>query len=173
MIIKKTKIDGVYIIEPELKKDNRGYFTRIFCQKELKDIRFNVVQINRSMTLKKGTIRGPHMQKYPRGEEKLVQCIRGSIFDVAIDVRKNSKTYGQWVGNVLSLQNNKMSYIPKEIIHGFQALEDNTIVQYPVSEYYYPESVIGIRWNDPYFNIKWPIKKVIVSDIDASWPLYK
>lgn len=173
MIFTKTPIEKVFIVEPEPKVDHRGYFARIYCQNEFVDTGFPIVQINQSMSLFKGTIRGPHMQKSPHGEKKLIQCIKGSIFDVAIDVRKNSNTFGKWVGNELSEVNKKMVFIPEGIMHGFQALENNTIVQYPASTYYSPESVIGIRWDDPHFNIEWPISKVIVSDIDKAWPRYQ
>lgn len=171
MIFTKTNIKGVSIIEPELKIDKRGYFTRIFCNTELEkvEVTFPILQINQALTKKKGTIRGPHIQKTPYNEAKLVQCIKGAIFDVAIDLRRDSKTFGKWVGNVLSYKNKRMMLVPKGFAHGYQALENNTIVQYAVSEYYYPESVIGVRYDDSFFNIEWPIKDVIVSDIDKSW----
>ena len=107
--------------------------------------------------------------KPPKSEDKLIQCIKGSIFDVVIDLRNNSKTYGQWMGKVMDT-NSKMLLVPKGCAHGFQALEDNTIIQYPVSEYYSPKDEMGVRWNDPLFHIKWPIKKVIVSEKDSKWP---
>lgn len=172
MVITKTRIDGVFIIEPEPRVDHRGYFERIYCAKEFKSLKFPIVQINQSFSKRKGTIRGPHMQKTPHSEIKLVSCIKGSIFDVVVDIRKSSKTYGQWISNVLSAENQKMTYIPKNVMHGFQSLEDDTIVQYPVSAYYSKPSVRGIRWNDQFFNILWPIKPVITSKIDDSWPLY-
>jgi len=109
------------------------------------------------------------MQKFPKSEDKLIQCIKGSIFDVVIDLRPDSKTYGKWIGVVLEA-NQKMIFVPKGCAHGFQALENDTIIQYPASEYYSPRHEIGIRWNDPYFKIKWPLKKIQVSKKDASWP---
>ena len=172
MIFTKTHLEGVFIVEPEPKVDFRGYFTRIYCHNDFVDVGFPIVQINQSMSLLKGTIRGPHMQKSPHSEKKLIQCIKGSIFDVVIDVRKNSHTFGKWVGNELSEDNKKMILISEGFMHGFQSLNNNTIVQYPTSAFYAPESVIGIRWDDPSFNIKWPISEVIVSDIDKSWPMY-
>ena len=174
MIFTKTKIKGIYIVEPEPKKDQRGYFQRIYCVKKFKDrdIDFKIVQMNQAASFKKGTIRGPHMQKPPKSEDKLMQCVKGSVFDVAIDLRRKSSTFGQWVSNLLSEENKKMVFIPKGIMHGYQTLENNSIVQYPVSEFYSPKDVIGIRWNDSFFNINWPIKEVIVSDIDAGWPLF-
>mgnify|MGYP001610675715 CR=1 FL=1 len=171
MIFTKTKIQGLYIIEPEPKIDKRGYFQRVYDATEFKKngINFKIVQANQSMSFKKGLIRGIHMQKPPKSEDKLIQCISGSIFDVTIDLRLNSKTYGQWFGTTL-LVNKGMIYIPKGCAHGFQALENNTIVQYPVSAYYSLEYEIGIRWNDQFFNIKWPVKKVALSKKDSNWP---
>lgn len=173
MIFTKTPLEEVFIVEPEPKVDHRGYFTRIYCQDEFIDMGFPIVQINQSMSLHKGTIRGPHMQNPPHSEKKLIQCIKGSIFDVVIDIRKNSKTFGKWVGNKLSENNRKMVYIPEGFMHGFQSLEDNTVIQYPVSSFFVSNSVVGIRWDDPYFNIVWPISEVIVSDIDKTWPKYR
>lgn len=175
MIFQKTKIEGVYIIEPELKVDSRGYYTRIFCKKELEknNLFFDVVQINRSVTKKKGTIRGLHIQGEPKLEAKIMQCLKGAIFDVVIDLRKNSPTFGQWIGQELSEENNKMLFVPKGFAHGFQTLTDNCLVQYPVSEFYAPEFEKGISWNDPFFNINWPIKQPILSEKDKNWPLYK
>lgn len=175
MIFTKTNIKGVFIVEPELNIDKRGYFARIYSQSEFKDlgVDFSIVQINQALTKKKGTIRGPHIQKSPFNEGKFVQCTKGSIFDVATDLRKNSKTYGQWVGTVLSADNKKMMLIPKGFAHGYQALANNSVVQYSVSEYYHPESVVGFRYDDPFFNIKWPIKEIIVSEIDQKWPKFK
>lgn len=172
MIFTKTKIKGIYVVEPEPKKDERGYFQRIYDINEFRDhsIDFKIVQVNQAMSLKKGTIRGPHMQKAPNSDDKLMQCIKGSIFDVSIDFRRESSTFGQWVGNMVSEENKKMIFIPKGIMHGYQVLEDNTVVQYPVSQFYSPQDVIGIRWDDPFFKIEWPIKDVIVSKKDKSWP---
>jgi len=174
MIFTKTKIEGIYVVEPKPKTDARGHFQRMYCVNEFanQEIDFKIVQINQAMSSKKGTIRGPHMQKPPNSEDKLMQCIRGSIFDVSIDFRKESPTFGKWVGNLLSWENKKMVFIPKGIMHGYQVLEDNTVVQYPVSQFYSPDDVIGIRWDDPFFKIGWPIKDVIISKIDESWPLF-
>lgn len=174
MIYKTTKIDGVQTIELEPKKDDRGYFTRIFSQEEaLKKINFNLVQINQSLTLKKGTIRGLHFQKPPYGEAKIVQVIRGAIYDVALDIREGSKTYGRWIAEELSERNQKILYIPNGIAQGFQTLTGNCLVQYFMSEFYYPRYSTGIRWNDPMFEIRWPLVKPKLSEKDANWPLFK
>lgn len=172
MIFTRTKFEGVYLITPELKKDSRGYFTRIYCQREFKNqaLHFLIVQMNQSKSARAGTIRGLHLQKAPHSEAKLIQCLRGSVFDVVVDLRRNSKTYGRWLGEILSEENKKMILVSRGFAHGYQALEDNSVIQYPVSEYYSPEDEIGIRWNDPFFRIEWPIKKVIVSEKDSAWP---
>lgn len=172
MIVKKTEIEGVFLIELEPRGDTRGYFTRVFCRNELKNVSigYNIVQINRSLTAEKGTIRGLHYQVSPKGEDKIVQCLSGSIFDVALDLRKGSKTYGKWVGEVLSANNKKMLLIPKGCAHGFQSLEKNVLVEYFVSQYYSSKHEKGIRWNDPVFKINWPIKNAKFSEKDGSWP---
>ncbi len=124
MLFEKTKIEGVFIITQQPRGDQRGYFARIFAKEEMEQngIKFNIVHANRSRTMEKGTIRGMHYQAYPKQEDKLVQCIKGSIFDVAVDLRKGSKTYGQWVGEILSEENKKMLLVPKGFAHGFQTL---------------------------------------------------
>lgn len=175
MIFHKTKIDGLYIIKPELKIDERGYFARIFCEEEFKknSLVFRIVQANQSLTKRKGTIRGMHFQKPPKAEDKIVFCIQGAIYDVAIDLRQNSPTYGQWVAEELSEENKKMFLIPKGFAHGFQLLTDESEVLYFLSEFYSPEYETGVRWNDPFFNIKWPIENPILSEKDKNWPLMK
>lgn len=172
MIFKKTKIEGVFIIEPELKKDSRGYFARIFAKEELKKsgVSFSIVHINRSLSKDKGVIRGLHFQKYPKAEDKIIQCLQGKIFDVALDIRKDSKTYGQWVGEILSVENKKMLLLPKGCAHGFQTLEEDSLIEYFVTQYYSPKCENGIRYNDPAFGIKWPIKNAILSEKDRNWP---
>lgn len=175
MIFNKTKIKGLYVIEPELKFDERGDFARVFCKKELakEGLTFNIVQINQSLTNKKGTIRGIHFQKEPKAEAKIIQCLRGSIYDVAIDLRKKSPTYGQWVAEELNENNKRMFFIPKGFAHGFQSLTDSCEVQYFMSEFYSPGHASGVRWNDPFFDIRWPIKNSILSDKDKNWPSCK
>jgi len=173
MIFHKTKIKDVYIIEPELKKDERGSFGRFFCKKELAEngIKFDMAQTNRSLINKKGTIKGLHFQKFPKSEDKVIQCIFGAIYDVAVDLRKDSETYGQWVGTELTQDNKKMFLIPKGCAHGVQALADNCEVQYFMSEFYSPEHESGMRWSDPFFSIKRPIKNPTLSEKDKNWPL--
>lgn len=169
----KTEIDGPICIILEPRFDERGHFARIFCKNEFKKegIEFDIVQINRSLTRRKGIIRGLHFQTKPYQEDKLIQCISGKIYDIAVDMREDSKTFGKWVAQELSEDNNKMFFIPKGFAHGFQSLTDNCIVQYFVSEFYSPQSETGVRWDDPFFNITWPIKDPSLSEKDRDWSL--
>jgi len=174
MIFTKTKIEGVFIITQEQRIDKRGYFSRIFAKEELKKIGipFEIAHINRSLTFDKGTVRGMHYQIRPKQEDKIVQCINGKVFDVALDLRKESKTYGKWIGEELSGKNRKMLLLPKGVAHGFQTLEKNSLVEYFVSQYYSPTHERGIRFDDSAFKIKWPIKKAILSEKDSGWPAF-
>ncbi|MFA6077247.1 MAG: dTDP-4-dehydrorhamnose 3,5-epimerase [Candidatus Paceibacterota bacterium] len=173
MIFKETKIKDLYIIKPELKIDERGNFARTFCKEELKKqgLVFDIVQANQSLTVKKGTIRGMHFQKESKAEGKIVQCLKGKIYDVAVDLRKNSLTYGQWVAEKLTEENKKMFFLPKGFAHGFQTLSGDCIVQYFMSEFHFPEYGSGVRYNDPFLNIAWPIKNPNLSEKDKNWPL--
>jgi len=175
MKFQKTKIDGLYIIEPELRTDERGYFGRIFCKEELARIGFGfeAVQANRSSNNRKGMIRGMHFQNPPKAEDKIVQCLKGEIYDVAVDLRENSSTYGQWVGEELNEDNKKMFLIPKGFAHGFQTLTDDSEVLYFMSEFYSSEHASGIRWDDPFLNIQWPMQDPFLSEKDKNWPLIK
>lgn len=172
MKITQTKIKGVYIIEPQPREDSRGYFARVFAKEELEKIgvSFSIVHINRSLSKEKGTVRGFHYQRAPHEEDKIVQCLQGKIFDVALDIRKDSQTYGQWVAEILDTDSKKMLLIPKGCVHAFQTLEENCVVEYFVTEHYAPEFEEGIRYNDQKFNVDWPIKNAIVSEKDANWP---
>lgn len=173
MKFKEAKLKGLYVIEPEIHLDERGYFARVFCKQELSKIgiNFNIAQINRSLNKKQGTIRGMHFQKSPKAEDKIIQCIKGKIYDVAIDLRQDSPTYGEWFVEELSEENKKMFLIPKGFAHGFQTLTDSCEILYFMSEFYSPQYESGVRWNDPFFNIKWPIKNPILSEKDKNWPL--
>lgn len=176
MIFRKTKIEGLYIIEPEIKNDERGYFARIFAREELEreGLSFDIVHANVSFTKKRGTIRGMHFQKEPGAEGKIVQCVRGAIYDVAVDLRKGSKTFGGWVAEELTEENKKMFFIPKGFAHGFQALTDNCNVHYKMDNYYTPENAGIIKWNDPDIGIKWPVEKpAIISERDAKAQSFK
>jgi len=169
----QTNISGLYLVDLDLKADERGYFARIFCEKEFSQIGvdFKVVQASQSLTKQRGTLRGMHFQKEPQAEDKIVRCIRGAVYDVAIDLRKNSPTFGQGFSQGLSEADHKMIFIPKGFAHGFQALKNDSVVEYLMSEFYSAEQSFGVRWNDPLFNITWPIVEPLLSEKDKNWPL--
>lgn len=173
MIFHKTKIQGLLIAELELEQDERGYFARMFDAGIFKaeGIDFKIVQVNRSLTSRKGTIRGMHFQNTPRAEDKVVACLQGAVYDVAVDLRKDSQTFGQWVGEALSRENKKMFIIPKGFAHGFQTLTPDAELQYFMSEFYSPEHARGVRWDDPKLAITWPFSQPILSDRDKNWSL--
>ena len=167
----ETEIEGVYIISPIVFGDNRGYFMETYNYNEFKEAGLDMVfvQDNQSKS-KKGVLRGLHFQKtHPQG--KLVRVIEGEVFDVAVDLRKNSKTYGKWVGVILSKDNKKQFYIPEGFAHGFLVLSDEAEFTYKCTDFYHPEDEGGIAWNDPDIGVKWPmegIDKVILSDKDKN-----
>lgn len=163
-----TNIEGVYIIELDPHQDERGVFSRIYCKKELREIGVDkdFVQANYSHTLKKGTIRGLHFQSSPAEEAKIIKCLNGKVFDVAVDLRKKSPTYLNWVSVELSKENMKMIYIPEGCAHGFQTLEDNCEMLYFHSEYYKPEYERTINYKDEQINIDWPLDITEISDKD-------
>ncbi|MCD6427467.1 MAG: dTDP-4-dehydrorhamnose 3,5-epimerase [Caldisericaceae bacterium] len=174
--IKKTSIEGLFIIETKVFEDHRGFFIETYNARDLKKLGLNVdfVQDNHSRS-RKGVLRGLHLQlKHPQG--KLVRVTRGKVFDVAVDLRKNSKTFGKWFGVELSDKNHLQFYIPPGFAHGFLALEDETDFLYKCTDFYYPEYESGIIWNDPTINIRWPldrINKLIISDKDKKLPMFK
>ena len=175
MIFKETKLKGAFIIELEMHEDERGFFARAFCQKEFEDhdLDTKVVQCNISFNRKKGTLRGMHYQVMPYEETKLVRCTRGAIFDVILDLRLNSTTFGEWVAAELTAENCKMVYAPEGFAHGFQTLEDDTEVFYQMSEFYHPECAGGVRWDDPAFSIEWPEMDAIISNKDRSYSQWR
>lgn len=175
MIFTKTNLNGAYVIDIEKKEDNRGFFARTFCAQEFlsNELDSTFVQANTSFNYKKGTLRGMHFQKSPYEEDKLVRCTKGSIFDVIIDLRKDSPTYKKWFGVELSEENRKSLFVPKGFAHGYMTLEDNSEVTYLVTEFYTPEADSGIKFNDPAFNIEWPMDPVVISEKDANHPTYK
>ncbi len=171
----KTKIDGVYIIEPKVFGDDRGYFMETYNENDFKkagiDIKF--VQDNQSKS-RKGVLRGLHYQKqYPQA--KLVRVIKGEVFDVAVDFRKNSKTYGQWVGVILNEENKKQFLIPRGFAHGFLVMSETAEFVYKCDEFYHPEDEGGIMYNDNSLNISWPHidGEIILSERDKNHPSIK
>lgn len=165
----------MWLIELQKKEDQRGYFKRVFCRKEFLNIGldFSLVQANESFSKTAGTIRGLHFQRPPFEEDKLVRCLNGKIFDVVFDIRKNSPTFGKYFSVELSEENQRMLLIPKGCAHGFQTLIQDCLVSYAVSAAYAPSVEGGIRWNDPFHRIPWPIQPPsLISEKDASWPDY-
>ena len=173
MIINETIIQGSYIIEHEPFIDTRGIFSRIFCSEELEKTGLDkkILQINHSLTLQKGALRGMHFQKPPKAEIKMIKCLRGSVFDVMIDLRRDSSTFLKWYGEILSPENNKMMYVPEGCAHGFQTLEEKSELLYLHTEKYDPKFEGGIRYNDPFLNILWPIEVTDISLKDQNHPL--
>ncbi len=174
MIFQETRIKGAFIIKPDLLTDSRGFFARSFCKEELSmhGMDVSIVQCNISYNSKKGTLRGMHYQAEPYEEGKIVSCTKGSIYDVILDLRKDSATYRTWVAAELSETNYAMVYIPEGCAHGFQTLEDDSTVFYQMTEVYHPECSRGVRWDDPLFGIAWPLDKKIISERDQSFPDY-
>ena len=169
----ETNIVGTWVIEPNPHEDDRGRFMRAWCSREFAEhgLDFRPVQANIGFSILKGTIRGMHFQVAPALEAKLMRCTRGTIFDVVIDLRPGSLTYGKWYGAELSSENGRMLYVPEHCAHGYQTLEESTETYYMTSAFYTPNSVHGIRFDDPAFGIKWPLVATIVSDQDRNWPL--
>ena len=171
MIFTETKLKGSFIIELELLEDERGFFARTLDKKQFKKYNLNpqLIQCNISFNKKKGTIRGMHYQLAPYGENKLVRCTDGKIFDVIIDLRPHSETFRNWMGVELTEKNYKMLYVPKGFAHGFQTLENNTEVFYQMTDNYMPEYTKGLRWDDKIIGIKWPLKPTMISQKDLSY----
>lgn len=167
----ETSLPGAYTIELEKFSDDRGFFARGWCAHEFENhgLASFTAQANISFNYKKGTLRGMHYQVAPYEEVKLVRCISGSLYDVIIDIRKESPTYGKHFGVELSAKNRLMLYVPAGFAHGFQTLEDNTEAFYQVSEFYTPSAEHGIRYDDSKFEIQWPCRLSNISEKDASW----
>ncbi len=168
MIFNPTPLKGAFVIDVEPFQDQRGFFTRTFCEKEFTEngLVTKFVQANHSGTKGKGVIRGMHFQYAPFCEVKLVKCIVGSVFDVIVDVREDSPTFLQWFGAELSQDNKRMMYVPAGFAHGFQSLSDYSEITYMVSNFYNKDSEGGILYNDKDVNINWPLPVTLVSDKD-------
>lgn len=175
MKLEKTKIDGAYIIEPDVFGDNRGWFYESYSQKKFEELGIDTVfvQDNRSFSVEKGTLRGLHCQTNPMAQTKLITCLRGEILDVAVDIRKDSPTYLQWQSVVLSGENKKMFYIPEGCLHGFLTLTDDVEVTYKVNRFYSAENDRSVRFDDPDLGVEWGVENPILSAKDAKAPLLK
>ncbi|MDA9809972.1 dTDP-4-dehydrorhamnose 3,5-epimerase [Flavobacteriales bacterium] len=168
MNIIETKIEGVYLIKPKIFKDERGYFFESFNQKKInKKTNVSFVQDNQSLS-SKHILRGLHFQKPPFAQDKLVSVIKGSVLDVVVDIRVNSKTYGKYIIEELNEENHHQLFIPTGMAHGFLSLEEHTIFSYKCSNFYNRESEGALKWNDPDLNIKWPISNPILSEKDEN-----
>jgi len=161
------------VIDFEPREDERGFFARTFCAREFEEHGLNsrLVQSSISFNKERGTLRGMHWQEAPHGECKLVRCTRGAIYDVMLDLRRESSTFREWIALELSAENRRQVYVSEGFAHGFQTLTDSTEVFYQMSEFFAPDSARGVRWNDPAFTIHWPhAGRQIMSERDTSYP---
>jgi dTDP-4-dehydrorhamnose 3,5-epimerase len=172
MIFTETKLQGSYMIGLEPFTDERGWFARYFCKNEFREISHTKewLQMNHYFTNKKGSLRGMHYQLPPFGEIKLVRCVAGAVFDVIVDLRKDSSTFLDWFGAELSSSNKKMMYIPEGFAHGFQCLTNDCELLYHHTEYYKPNVEGGIKYDDSKINVQWPLAVTVISDRDRSHP---
>ncbi len=171
----ETRLRGAFVIQPQPIEDDRGFFARTFCRREFEmhGLNANAVQCNVSFNRRRGTLRGMHFQVTPHPEAKVVRCTTGAIYDVIIDLRQDSPTFKKWTSLELNAQNRTMLFVPEGFAHGFQTLEDATEVFYIMSEFYVPECQRGVRWDDPAFGIKWPIKPPVLSEKDRLYPDFR
>jgi dTDP-4-dehydrorhamnose 3,5-epimerase len=170
--IREAGLPGLFLVELDRLVDERGYFARTFCEREFSaaGLPHQFVQSSVSVNSKKGTVRGLHFQKAPSSEGKLVTCVRGRIFDVALDIRPGSPTYCRWAAFELEEENKRLLYIPPGMAHGFQTLEDEAVVSYQMTDFYRPDLSDGVRWDDPAFAIRWPLAPTVMSEKDRSLP---
>ncbi len=174
MIFRESRLKGVWAITLEPHRDERGWFVRTFCENEFAAHALNTrwPQCNQTLTRARGAIRGLHFQEEPHPEIKLVRCLRGAIFDVVVDMRPDSGTYGQWEAFELSPAHEKMLYIGPGFAHGFQTLEPDSEVFYQMSDFFFPGLATGVRWDDPALGIRWPLPVSVISERDLKLPLF-
>jgi dTDP-4-dehydrorhamnose 3,5-epimerase len=168
-----TELPGVLVLDEESIRDERGSFSRVYDLREFASagINFVPVQISVSQNVARGTLRGLHYQAAPHAEDKLIRCVAGAVFDVAVDLRPGSPMYGRWTGVELSAANGRSIFIPKGCAHGFQTLEDSSDLVYLISDYYEPEAQRGVRWDDPSLRIEWPhVSRRVISARDRRLP---
>jgi dTDP-4-dehydrorhamnose 3,5-epimerase len=172
MIFKETKLKGAFVIEIKKIGDERGFFGRSWCKNEMEEHGLNgsIAQINTSLSKFKGTLRGLHFQIAPYQECKMIRCTRGAIFDMIVDLRPDSPTFTQWVGEELTMDNHKALYSPKGFAQGFITLTDDAEITYFTTDFYAPGKDRGVRYNDPKFGIVLPLQPVVISEKDQSWP---
>jgi dTDP-4-dehydrorhamnose 3,5-epimerase len=172
MQFSETTLAGALLIDPLPAQDSRGYFARTFCLREFsqRGLETSFVQHSTSRSAAKGTLRGMHFQRAPFSEVKVVTCRKGAIWDVIIDLRPASPTYGRWQGFELAAETLRQLYVPAGFAHGFQALCDDAETSYLISAFYEPAAANGVRYDDPAFAIEWPLAPIAVSDRDRAWP---
>jgi dTDP-4-dehydrorhamnose 3,5-epimerase len=170
-----TKLPGAFLVSPRKIEDSRGFFTRGWCTEEFAQhgLAPAMLQLNIGFSHARGTLRGLHYQIAPHDEAKFVRCTRGAIFDVVVDLRRDSPTYRQWLGVELSAENTLMLYAPEGCAHGYLTLVDDTETYYLTSAAYAPAAARGVRYDDPAFDITWPLPVRVISDADANWPDYR
>lgn len=173
MIFRETPLKDAFVIDLEPFQDQRGLFARTFCKRDFEEIGHDkeFVQFNHSETRTKGSIRGIHYQKPPFAEVKLIRCVKGKVFDILVDIRKDSPSFLQWYGLELSAENKRMIYIPEGFAHGFQTLEEDTHLIYHHTAFYTPGHEGGILFNDPRIGVEWPLEVTIMSEKDQKYPL--
>jgi dTDP-4-dehydrorhamnose 3,5-epimerase len=169
----ETELPGVWLIEPDVHEDKRGFFLESFASREMEahGLPANFVQDNHARSRAAGVVRGVHFQKPPCTQSKLVRVVRGSVFDVVVDLRKSSTTFGKWLGVTLSEDNKKMLFVPGGFGHGYCTLTADSEFLYKVDAYYSPQHDAGIRWNDPGIGIRWPVSSPALSQKDMALPL--
>lgn len=167
----ETKLKGSFVVEPQKYTDERGFYAQQWSRKLLRErgLESELNQISISFNLKKGTLRGMHYQRDPYAQTKLVRCVKGAVYDVMLDLRQDSPTFGQWVVEELTSDNYRMLYIPKGFAHGFQTLTDGAEVMYQICGDYRPDAEAGVRWNDPRFGIEWPLDVTVISPRDSNY----
>jgi len=168
----ETGLSGAWLIEPAPSRDSRGFFARTFCMREFEEhgLEIKFVQHSTSYSARTGTIRGMHFQRTPHGEVKVVSCRRGAIWDVIVDLRRESATYRHWQSFELTAVNRRQLYVPSEFAHGLQTLSDDTETDYLISTFYEPAAACGVRFDDPAFAIGWPLTPTDISGRDKAWP---
>lgn len=172
MLIQDTSVADVKQITPEFLFDERGFFARTWAEDVFAahGLQTRVVQRNLSFNREPGTLRGMHFQRAPHAEVKIISCLMGAMYDVALDLRPESPTYRGWFGAELRADTGAMLYVPEGCAHGYLTLEPNTLVEYLVSEFYHPEAAGGVRWDDPAFGIQWPVQPRVMTERDRTYP---
>ena len=173
MRFRELELPGAFLLELERIDDERGFFARTFCRDEFAEhgLATEIVQANTAFNVRAGTLRGLHYQAAPHAEAKLVRCTRGAVYDVIVDLRRDSPTFTRWLGVELSAENDALLYVPEGFAHGYQTLVDETETSYLMSQFYEPSAARGVRWDDPAFGIEWPeVAERTLNERDRSWP---